>query len=236
MNILGVIAARGGSKGVVGKNVRFLAGKSLIAYSIEQMNRWGKYKKFIVSTDSQEIAEVSRKWGAEVPFMRPPELAGDDTGKLKVLRHAFLEAEKYYGMRFDILVDLDATSPVRTVKDIENMLDVFKKKKADCVFSVVKARKNPYFNMIEENDDGTARVCKKASLNIGTRQTAPTVYEMNASIYIYSREYLLDEKINNPYSGRSFAYQMQEESSTDIDTERDFDFIEYLVKTGKVKL
>ena len=236
MKVLGIIAARGGSKGVEKKNIRPLAGKPLIAYSIEQMKAWGKYEEFIVSTDSGEIAEIAREYGAEVPFMRPPELAADGTGKLEVLRHAFLCAEEHYGIKFDVILDLDATSPVRTTGDIDNMLDIFLKKNADCVFSAVKARKNPYFNMVEENEDGTARVCKKSDSTVRTRQSAPVVYDMNASIYVYSRGYLSERGIDNPYAKRSFVYQMSELSAVDIDTEMDFDFVEFLIKTGKVKL
>lgn len=235
-NILCAICARGGSKRIKGKNIRPLLGKPLIAYTIEQALRWGKAMHVIVSTDSEEIAGIAKRYGAETPFIRPVELAGDNVGKLDVLRHALSEAEAHYDARFDILLDLDATAPIRSVKDIDNIVKLFKGKKTDCVFSVVKARRNPYFNMVEKHRDGTVKVCKKAHSTVLTSQSAPSVYEMNASMYVYSRDFLLDPANKTPYSKTSYAYEMDEIAGVDIDSEIDFKFIEFLVKEGVVKL
>jgi len=236
MKILAVIAARGGSKGVKDKNIRLLADKPLIAHTISQVKRWGKFDKFIVSTDSERIASVAREYGAEVPFLRPLSLAGDTSPKMDALRHALLGAEECYGEKFDALLDLDATSPVRTVGDIDGILEAFKETKASCVFSVVKARKNPYFNMVEKLPDGSVKICKKAAPPIIRRQDAPAVYDMNASMYVYDRDFLLDENNKNPYSKTAGIYEMNEMSAFDIDTELDLKFIEFLMKTGKMKL
>ncbi len=236
MKILTIVAARGGSRGVKNKNIKQLLGKPLIAYTLEQVIKWGGYDKFIVSTDSKDIADIAKQYDVDIPFMRPAELAGDQTGKLDVLRHALLESEQYYGEKFDTVFDLDVTSPVRTTKDIYNIVDVFKNKKPDCVFSVVKAKKNPYFNIVEKQSDGTFSVCKKTSEGIVTRQSAPEVFEMNASMYIYDRKFLLDDKNKNPYSKRAYAYEMGEMSTVDIDTEIDFKFIEFLSKEGRIEL
>lgn len=236
MKILAIIAARGGSKGVPGKNVRELSGKPLICHTIEQIKKWNGYDRFIVSTDSEKIAEIATDCGVEVPFMRPKELAQDDTGKLKALRNALIEAEKYYSTRFDAVLDLDATAPIRKINDIKNIVEIFKKEKADCVFSVVRSRRNPYFNMVEKKSDGTVELCKQTGDNILTRQSAPKVYDMNASMYVYSRSFLLNEENHTPLSGRSFAYEMDEISTIDIDSEIDFKFIEFLIKEGVVKL
>lgn len=236
MKILATVLARGGSKGIPDKNIRPLAGKPLIAYTVDQMLRWGKFDKFIVSTDSEEIAEVSKALGADVPFRRPAELAGDSSGKLSALRHALTEAEKHYGTRFDAVLDLDVTAPVRTVEDIDNIVKLFVEKKADCVFSVIKARKNPYFNMVEEGSDGTVKVSKVPEEDVTSRQSAPEVYEMNASMYVYDRDFLLDPENNTPYARVAYAYEMSEPDATDIDSERDFKFLEFLIKEGAVKL
>jgi len=235
-NILCTICARGGSKGLKDKNIRPLLGKPLIAYTIEQALRWGKAKAVVVSTDSQKIKDIAKKYGAEVPFMRPSELAGDDVGKLDVLRHALVKAEGHYGVTFDALLDLDVTSPVRLVKDIERIVKIFKEKKVDCVFSVVKARKNPYFNMVEEEPNGTVKICKKTPSLILTRQSAPLVYEMNASMFVYGRNFLLDTTNATPYSKTAYVYEMKEQRAIDIDTEIDFKFIEFLVKERIVRL
>jgi len=236
MKILAVIAARGGSKGVKNKNIRLLADKPLIAHTILQIKRWGKFDKFIVSTDSEQIADIARKFGAEVPFLRPLSLAGDASSKMDALRHALLKAEEHYGEKFDALLDLDATSPVRTTEDIDGILTVFKEKKVPCVFSVVKARKNPYFNMVEELFDGSVEICKKRNVKVTRRQDAPAVYDMNASMYVYDRDFLLDGKNIMPYSKKACVYEMGELSSVDIDTELDFRFIEFLVKEGEITL
>lgn len=238
MKILAVVAARGGSQGLKNKNIRDLLGKPLIAYTIEQIVNWGKFDKFIVSTDSRRIAEVARSYGAEVPFIRPAELATDTAGKLDVLRHAFIEAEKHYNIKFDALLDLDATSPVRTVQDIENIVNLFKEKRPDCIFSAVKARKNPYFNMVEKKADGTVEVCKEAPIEITRRQDAPLVYEMDGSMYVYDREFLLDAANRTPYVKvkKTLVFEMGELSAIDINTEMDFKLIEFLAKERIIKL
>jgi len=237
MELLAIIAARGGSKGVKNKNIRLLAGKPLIAYSIEQVLRWGGFTKFIVSTDSPEIADVSRRYGAEVPFLRPPEFATDIAGKMSALRNALQMAETHYEMTFDAVLDVDATAPVRTVADIEAIVQLFQSKECDCVFSVVKAHRNPYFNMVELQPDGTVKLCKTQPFQVTSRQSAPVVYDMNASLYVYAREFLLNEQYHLVSTAQTaYAYDMDELSRFDIDSELDFRFIEFLIKEGIVSL
>jgi len=237
MKILATIAARGGSKGVKNKNIRPLAGKPLIVYTIEQVKKWGGFDGFIVSTDSAKIAEIAVRHGAETPFLRPPQLATDTAAKMDVLRHALTKAEEHYGVKFDALLDLDATAPVRTTEDIENAVKLFKEKRPDCVFSAVKARKNPYFNMVEEDDKGFAVLCKKVPQEkVSRRQDAPAVFDMNASIYVYDRDFLLDENNTMPYAKNALVSEMGELSAVDIDSETDFKFVEFLIKEGIVKL
>lgn len=234
-NLLITICARAGSKGVEGKNIRKLAGKPLIYYTIKQALDWGKGKRVVVSTDTEEIAKVARKFGAHVPFLRPKKLSSDKAIKEEAIRHAFLKSEKIFNERYDFVMDLDATAPVRTVKDLERAFKLFLKEKPKTLFSVVPARRNPYFNMVEEV--GFKRVTySKPNANIHRRQDAPRVYDMNASIYIYSRDYLLYEKNNKPITDDSVAYVMHELSRHDIDSEIDFKFIEFLIKEKLISI
>lgn len=228
--ILCTICARGGSKGLKDKNVLKLAGKPLIAYTIEHAFKWGKARRVVVSTDSEKIADAARRYGAEVPFVRPKALASDNAPKLLSIRHALNECERIFGDRYDIVVDLDVSAPVRRISDLDNCLAMFMKKRPLTLFSVVKARKNPYFNMVEENKDGYFQLSKKMGRRVSCRQAAPRVYSMNASIYFYAREFLLDEKNTMPFSKRTITYLMDDVSSYDIDSMLDFKFIEFLIK------
>lgn len=231
MKILVTIAARGGSKGVKNKNIRPLLGKPLIAYTIEQALKWGKASKVLVSTDSADIAEAAKIAGAQAPFLRPAELAGDAAPKVPVIRHAWREAEKLYGEKYDFVVDLDATAPLRKIADIEACLETAKARKPLMVFSVVPAHKNPYFNMVELDGEGWARLCKRLPDSVKRRQDAPKVYDLNASIYVYSREFLEGDGLT-VLTDRSAAHVMDELSGTDIDREVDFKFVEFILKEG----
>jgi len=234
--ILLTVCARKGSKGVKNKNIRDLCGKPLIAHTICQAIKWGKADKIICTTDSEQIAEIAKKYGAEIPFIRPANLAGDKIGKIPVLRHALVETEAITGDRFDILVDLDTTAPVRTIEDIDNALKIFHQTKAKSVFSVTPCRKNPYFNMVEANKSGYFQLVKKLKTPFMSRQASPSVYDLNASIYVYDREFLLDKRTLSPISDRSSVSVMEDWSAFDIDRESDFQFIEFLVKKRLIKL
>lgn len=234
--ILLTICARHGSKGVKGKNFRILNGHPLIAYTIMQALHWGKAYKVIVSTDSPEIAEIARRYGAEVPFMRPAELATDIAPKLPSIRHALRECETRYNTKFDIIVDLDPTSPVRGNNDLDNCLNIFLEHTPDTIFSVVPANKSPYFNMVEEDSTGTISLCKKLPIHVIRRQDAPKVYNLNASIYFYKRDFLILESNISPITNNSRIYVMNEYSRNDIDCEVDFTFLEFLVKEGIVQI
>lgn len=236
MNILATICARGGSKGVKNKNIRPLAGRPLIAYTIGQVLRWGKASEVVVSTDSGEIAAAARECGALVPFLRPPELATDESPKVPVIRHALRESERVFQKAYDCVVDVDATAPIRKPDDLENCLRIFEEKKPSTLFSVVEAHKNPYFNMVERDGSGYVRLCKTLPASVHRRQDVPPVYDMNASIYFYQRSYLMDESNRGPVSGKSLAYVMDPLSSFDIDREVDFKFIEFLIQEKIVTL
>ena len=228
MKILGTICARGGSKGVKNKNIKLLVGKPLIAYTVEYLKNWGKANSIICSTDSEKIAEIAKKYGAEVPFIRPKELASDHASKLDVLRHAVKFCEEKKNIKYDAIVDLDPTAPLRRKKYLEEAIDKFANKNVYNLYSVTKARKNPYFNMVEVDEKGYAHICKKS--NVVRRQDAKEVFEMNASIYIYNRDFLM--KTKTLHSDKTIIYEMPEIASVDIDKELDFMFIEFLLERG----
>jgi CMP-N,N'-diacetyllegionaminic acid synthase len=227
VNITCVIGARGGSKGLAGKNIRPLLGKPLIAWSIEQAKAAPEITRVVVSTDSTVIADVARKFGAEVPFMRPPELANDTAGKWQVWQHALRECELFYGERIDALVDLDCTSPLRDVGDISGAIAQYLAAGVDAVFSVCQARKNPYFNMLEVTD-GCLKISKALPSAVVRRQDAPAVYEHVASIYVLSPDYV--RRGTGLLSGCTRGYDIGQEKSLDIDSEFDFELIEFLMR------
>jgi CMP-N-acetylneuraminic acid synthetase len=227
MSITCVIGARGGSKGVANKNIRSLLGKPLIAWSIEQALACPEIERVVVSTDSPDIAEAARAAGAETPFMRPEKLASDTAGKWEVWQHALAACEAHYGEQVDLFVDLDCTSPLRDVADISSAIAQFRSSDVDAVFSVCEARKNPYFNMLEE-EGGNLQICKKLPKPIVRRQDAPVVYEHVASIYVLSPDYL--RRGTGLLSGRTHGYNIGAAKSPDIDNESDFQFVEYLMK------
>lgn len=236
MNVLVTICARGGSKGVKNKNIRSLMGKPLIAYTIEQALSWWRASEVVVSTDSDEIADVAKKHGALVPFMRPKELAADDSPKIPSIRHAMFKCEEFYKKTYDMIVDLDPTAPIRSISDIENAYKKFIERGSSTLFSVVRAHKNPYFNMVELDSLGKARLCKELQDGICRRQDAPSVYSMNASMYLYRREYLSDESNKYAYSNNSDIHIMDDFSEYDIDREVDFRFVEFLIKEKLIQL
>ena len=224
MNII-TICARGGSAGVPGKNIRMLCGKPLIAWTIGQALEAGIADHVFVSTDSQDIAEAAIAAGAQIPFVRPAELATATAGKLPVIQHLVEWVEANRGPVRSI-VDLDPTSPLRDVTDIQTcfkMLDA----ETDVVITGYEADKNPYFNMVECKANGFfERVCRPASEVLG-RQSAPTVYAMNASIYAWHRHTLSSSLWD---AQRIRLHVMPRERSIDIDHPIDFDLVELLMK------
>ena len=225
-HLLCTIGMRGGSKGVPDKNLRNLFGKPLMAYTIEQALQSKLFEHIVVSTDSEEIAKTARSFGAEAWFLRPPEMATDQAPKLPSIRHAFLESEKYYGEEFDVLVDLDVTSPLRLVKDITGAYEQFAREDADILITACSSRKNPYFNMVE-NVNGLIRIVKQLDKPIVRRQDAPKVFDMNASMYIWKRKALLE--YDTLFTDKTALYVMPEERSVDIDTEQDWNNVEYMI-------
>lgn len=229
--VICTICARGGSQGVKNKNIRDLLGKPLIAHSIDTAMATGLFRHIVVSTDSDEIAEVATRFGAEVFFKRPPELASDTAAKLPVIRHALIESERHYGHKFSALVDLDATSPLRRAEDVIGAWQLFCQGDYGNVITAMPSRKSPYFNMVELGQNGRVHLSKRLEQPVVRRQDAPRCYDMNASIYIWNRDTLLSE--DRVVADNTGLFIMPEDRSIDIDTENDFLFVEFLASRGR---
>lgn len=219
-----VIPARGGSKGLPGKNIKMFCGKPLITHTIEQARQSKYIDRVIVSTEAEEIAQISLEYGAEAPFVRPMELAQDSSSTIDVLLHAINWLENVNRFAFDIILLLHTTTPLRSVEDINRCIVLMVDEKADNVFSVAESHRNPYFNMVEEDTTGFARLVKEGCYS--TRQSTPKVYDMNASIYVWWKELLKKKK--KIFLEKTKIYIMPKERSIDIDDDLDFRIAEFL--------
>jgi N-acylneuraminate cytidylyltransferase len=216
MKPLVVIPARGGSKGVPRKNIKKLAGKPLIYYTIEAAREVFEDKNIIVSTDDLEIKEVVEKTGLKVPFLRPQELATDEAGTQDVLKHT-IEYSEENGYYPDTLILLQPTSPFRTGEHIKEALKLYHDD-LDMVVSVKETKSNPYYVLFEENEDGYLRKSKEGDFT--RRQDVPKIWEYNGAIYIININSLKINIISK--LEKVVKYKMSEDSSHDIDSELDF--------------
>ena len=234
MKAVAFIFARGGSKGLPGKNIRPLNGKPLIAWSIEHAFSVKRIERVIVSTDSEEIAELARQYGAEVPFMRPAELADDNSPEWLAWRHALNFLKESTGALPDVMVSVPATAPLRLPIDIENCLDEYEKADADMVITVTEAHRNPYFNMVKFNADGSVGLVNPPQSTITRRQDAPIVYDVATVCYVANPEFVMTH--NSTFEGRVRAVNVPSERAIDIDTLLDFQIAESLLNIRKIKL
>lgn len=233
--VLAVIPARGGSKGLPGKNVRPLAGLPLIAHSIRCAGLCGDLARVVVTTDSEEIAAVARAHGADVPFLRPADLARDDTPMWPVLQHALREVERQEGRRYDALLLLDPTSPGRLPEDLSGaMRRLGGVAEADGIVGVSQPEFNPYWHCVLERDGYLAELIP-GSGRYGRRQDLPTVYRINASLYGWKRDFLLSRD-GNWQEGRILLYEVPEFRSIHIDDEYEFRKAEALISNGLIDL
>ena len=217
--VLAIIPARGGSKGLPGKNIKELWGKPLIAWSIEQAKSCSDIDRIVVSTDDREIAEVAKKYGAEVPFMRPAELSSDTAATINVIFHTIEWLKKYQDYQAKYILLLQPTSPLRTVKDIENAIQTLKDKNARAVVSVCETDHHPWWsNTLPE--DGNMKDFLRAEILNKRRQDLPVFYRLNGSIYLAETDYL--HEYNGFLGTGTFAYKMPKKRSVDIDSDLDF--------------
>jgi CMP-N-acetylneuraminic acid synthetase len=227
MDAVGIIFARGGSKGLPGKNIRLLAGKPLISWSIEQALEVKEIRRLIVSTDSDEIAKVAKSYGAEVPFLRPSELSGDKSPEWFAWRHALEFLRQDEGRLPYAMVSIPVTAPLRSSDDIRNALDDFAKGGADVVITVTEAHRNPYFNMVKRNEDGTVGLVITSHSGVIRRQDAPEVYDMATVAYVSDPNFILGN--DSIFSGRVRAVEVPNQRAIDIDTLYDFELAEFLM-------
>lgn len=232
MSVLCVISARGGSQGVPGKNVRPMLGVPLISRAVMLARSSSFIDHVAVSTDAPTIAQTAAAAGADIPFQRPAELAQSDTGKFAVWQHALRECERHYGKTFELYVDIDCTNPLIEVSDVQASITQFRELRAarvpvDAVFTVAKARRNPYFNLVEPRPDGSLAMSKSLGSTVLSRQKAPAVYEHVAGVYVLDPDYL--RRANHLLDGHARGYEVPEDKALDVDTELDFQFIEFLL-------
>lgn len=227
MQILALICARGGSKGLPGKNIRPLGGRPLISWSIGHARAVRRINRILVSTDSQEIADAAREAGAEVPFLRPAHLARDDSNEWLAWRHALEYLKESDGSYPDVLVNVPATAPLRLPADVETCLDVFLKGDADVVFTVSEAHRNPYFNMVKREADGTVSLVNAPAGKVFRRQDAPAVYDITPVAYVTTPQFVMTRE--GIFGGRARAVLVPSERAVDIDTALDFAVAETLL-------
>lgn len=222
------ICARGGSKGVPDKNLKVIAGKPLIAWSIAQAKESKLFDAIAVSSDSDAILQAAKAAGADHAIKRPDEMATDQAAKVPTIRHAFLKAEEITGNRYDTLVDLDATSPLRIAADIVEAVALLEREKRSCVITAAPARRSPYFNLVELDQSSNVTLSKKLDAQVVRRQDAPKCFDMNASIYVWRRDAIVDQPgVFYPDTG---LFVMPEERSIDIDSPLDLEIVTFLLE------
>ena len=224
--ILCTICARGGSKGLPNKNLLKIGDKSLIGHTLAQAKAIDAIDCIIVSSDSNEILKEGEIYAADILLQRSAKLASDEAGKIDAIIDCLNYAESKLNKHFDYVIDLDVTSPLRNLIDIENCLEFTKDQGFKNLITVTNSKKNPYFNQIEITNEGPQLV--KSGHNVKGRQSAPKVYDMNASIYVWYKDFLINEK--TLFSRDTIVYDMPEERSLDIDNELDFKFVKHLIE------
>ena len=228
MTLLCTICARGGSKGVVGKNARDLLGRPVLAWSIAQARETGLFDAIAFSSDSDALLDAALKAGADIAVRRPDEMATDTAPKLPAIRHCLEQAIAQTGKTPDIFVDLDVTSPLRLASDITGAVALLRESGCRNVITGAPARRSPYFNLVEQRTDGSVGLSKSAEPPITRRQDAPRCFDMNASIYVWRVASFLERPA--VFYPDTRLFEMPEERSIDIDSDLDFALVELLLR------
>lgn len=232
-NIIITICARGGSKGLKRKNIRTINNKPLICYTLDFVKQLSKRinAHFGFSTEDDEILKIVKQEGFDISYIRPKKLASDNSGKVEVIKHLVDYFQKKNKIEYDIVIDLDVTSPLRKIEDVENALNLLINDDfAFNIFSVTEANRNPYFNIVEKKSNGYFDTVKKGSFL--TRQDSPKVYDMCSSFYIYKKEFFVSN--NKTTTDRSLIYPV-DHICFDIDNINDFDYMSFLMESGNVR-
>jgi CMP-N,N'-diacetyllegionaminic acid synthase len=216
-----------GSKGVTNKNVRSVAGSPLIVHSIRQARECGLFSAIAVSSDSEAILKIAASEGVEHCIRRPDALATDQAAKIPAIQHCVREVERIGGQRYQVVVDLDSTSPLRSLADIKGAVDLLESRGVSNVITAAPARRSPYFNLVELDKDRVPNLAKSLGAQIVRRQDAPKCFDMNASIYVWQRDALLEK--GRVFDSDTLLFEMPEERSIDIDSELDLKVVEMLM-------
>lgn len=230
MKNIAVIPARSGSKGLPDKNIKMLQGKPLMAYSIEAAQNSGKYDTIHVSTDSLEYAEIAKKYGADVPFLRSSDLASDSASTWDAVKYVLTEYEKRDRL-FDTVTVLQPTSPLRTAGDIKNAFRFFEEKNANMISSVCEMEHSPLWSNTLPEDYSMEEFEDEAVVNL-PRQSLPVYYRENGAVYLLKVSHLMQS--GNIYKNGCYAYIMEKTHSVDIDDELDFLIAETILNHGAV--
>tara|TARA_Y100000590_G_scaffold401741_1_gene486850 strand:- start:1899 stop:2594 length:696 start_codon:yes stop_codon:yes gene_type:complete len=229
MKILCSICARAGSKGLLKKNIKKFVNKPLIFYTINQAKKTNIFDKIVCSSDSLKILQISKKYGVDFTIKRPRNLCQENVPKLYAIKHLTKVTEKHFKTKFDLIVDLDITAPLRSQKDIINSVNKIKNitNKPSNLLTLTPSRRNPYYNMIEIKNNCLVNV-KKNKKKVTSRQKSPKVFDINAGVYVWNRLGLLKNKglINK----NTRYYITPNDRSLDIDSDLDFKIVQFLYK------
>jgi CMP-N,N'-diacetyllegionaminic acid synthase len=225
---IGTVCARGGSKGLAGKNLRPMLGRPLVTIAVEQAFRAGIFDVVAVSSDSDEILEAAEQAGPVLSIRRPAELATDGAGKVAAIRHALVTAEDQLRVEFDVLADLDATAPLRTDDDIRQAIELLETSGAGTVFTASPARRSPWFNLVELDGAGAPHLVREERGRFVCRQDTPPAYDLNSAVYVWRRDVLLATDAVVRPDARVMI--MPRDRSVDIDDEVDFAVVEALLR------
>jgi len=224
-NILCTICARKGSKGLKNKNIHKLLGKPLIFHTILQAKKIKAISKIVTSSNSKKILSLAKN-KVDLCILRPEKFSNDRSSKIDAIKHALIASEKKFKINFDVIIDLDVTSPLRSKKDITSALNIFLNKKPGNLVSGYDARRNPYFNQVMYEKNRLKIVCE-SKRNINRRQDAPDIFDLNASIYIWQRQNLINS--NRLINKETIFFKMPYERSIDIDDKLDFIIVEHIL-------
>lgn len=232
-NVLLTICGRAGSKGVKSKNMRDFCGQPIVYFSLAAAQLFMQARPDLcvdicLNTDSDQLAEIVARRYPEVVFLRrEEELCGDNVQKESVYRDCVLRMEKLNHKKYDCMIDLDITSPLRRAQDLVNIMQLYESDPAiDVALSAAESRRNPYFNMGQEGPDGYA--CRVIENRNTTRQQAPQCYDFNASLYVFDRDFLIERMTFDLWQGNMKVYMMFDTGILDIDSENDFELIEVI--------
>ena len=220
------IAARGGSKGVTGKNLKNIEGIPLITHTIQKALKSNIFSHVIVSTEDKKIAKIAKQSGAEVPFLRPKILARDNSTTIDVILHAIKKLEQM-NYEFDVIANLDVTVPFLRMKDVKGAVELLNRKKCDAVFAVYKQHLNPYYNIVEKNSNGFLKIVKPLRNKPKSRQSSPIVYQMNG-LHVIRKEIIL--KTKTWYTSKVLPFEIPIETGLMIDTPYEFQIAKQMFK------